>query len=98
MQYLYLIAQVFNDVQDDINIPKPDATSERIQTILQIVFTTTGVIAVLIISIAGLSYVISAGDSQRVARAKDAIMYAIIGLVVSIMAFAIVTFAIERIF
>jgi hypothetical protein len=98
MRLMYQLAQLFNEVEEQINIPKADAGADKVQTVLQIVFQVTGVIAVLIIAIAGLSYVLSGGDPQRTARAKDAILYAIIGLVVSIMAFVIVTFVIGRLF
>lgn len=97
MKYLLTLAQIFQGVENNVNVPKI-STENRIQTILQIVFTTTGIIAVLIIAIAGLSYVISTGDPQRTARAKDAILYAIIGLAISVMAFTIVTFVIGRLF
>jgi hypothetical protein len=40
----------------------------------------------------GLQYVISSGDSKRVESAKSTILYAIIGIVVALLAFAIVSF------
>jgi hypothetical protein len=81
-----------------INLPKTDAGSSQLQVILNIVFGLIGLISVLIIAIAGFSYVISGGDPQRTARAKDAILYAVIGVVVSISAFTIVNFVIGRLF
>lgn len=97
------IAQVVNT--QAIELPnKVPATegggplSERIAIILQFVFVTMGAIAVLIIAIAGLQYVLSGGDPQKTTRAKDTILYAVIGLVVAIMSFAIVTFVLGRIF
>ncbi len=81
------------------NIPTIDNPGDaQIQTILNIVFVTIGAISVLIIAIAGFSYVLSQGDSQRTARAKDAILYAIIGVVVSLSAVVIINFVIARIF
>lgn len=91
-------AQVFTEVENQINVPKAQAGAVRMQEILQIVFQVTGAISVLIVVIAGFSYILSGGDPQRTARAKDAIMYAIIGLVVSISAYLIVTEVINRIF
>lgn len=70
----------------------------QLQNILSIFFGVMGAVAVLIIVIAAFQYVISAGDAGKVARAKDAIIYALVGLVVAIMAFAIVNFVLDGVF
>lgn len=59
-------------------------------TILYIV----GIIAVIMLIIGGIRYVISGGDSKKVTDAKNTVLYAIIGLVISFLAFAIVNFVI----
>jgi hypothetical protein len=48
------------------------------------------------IIIAGLSYVTSSGDSGKVVKAKNTILYAVIGLAVIIFAFAITSFISSR--
>ena len=60
-------------------------------TILYIV----GIIAVIMLIIGGIKYVISGGDSKKVTDAKNTVLYAIIGLVISFLAFAIVNFVIS---
>lgn len=75
-----------------------NALNDKIGIILQVVFATMGAVAILIIAIAGLQYVLSNGDPQKTARAKDTIIYAVIGLVVAIMSFTIVTFVLGRLF
>ena len=55
-----------------------------------------GVLSVIMIIYGGIIYVISAGDSGRVSKAKNTIMYAIVGLVVALLAYAIVNFVITR--
>jgi len=72
-------------------IPHVNATSARLQDILSIVFATTGAIALLIITISGFRYIASRGDPNAVAGAKNAIIYAVVGLLVSVSAFSIVT-------
>ena len=57
-----------------------------------------GFIAVVIIIYGGFMYTTSAGDSNKVTKAKNAIMYGIIGLVVAMLAFAIVNFVIGGLF
>lgn len=74
------------------------ALTPVIQTVLQVTFGTMGAVAVLIITIAGTQYILSNGDPQRIAKAKDAIIYALIGLVVAILAFSIVTFVLDGVF
>jgi hypothetical protein len=51
-----------------------------------------GAISVIMIVVGGLRYVISNGDSKQISAAKDTILYAVIGVVVAIAAFAIVNF------
>lgn len=54
-----------------------------------------GVIAVIMLLIGGIKYVISGGDSKKVTDAKNTILYAIIGLVIAFLSFAIVNFVIS---
>lgn len=60
-------------------------------TILYIV----GVIAVIMLIIGGIKYVVSGGDAKKVTDAKNTVLYAIIGLVICFLAFAIVNFVIS---
>ncbi|MEK7153080.1 MAG: hypothetical protein AAB834_03975 [Patescibacteria group bacterium] len=83
-------------VVDTGPLPKPTADSARLQLALSTVFLTLGAISLLVITIAGFRYVISHGDPRLISQSKNAIMYAVIGLVVSITAFAIVNFVIGR--
>lgn len=54
-----------------------------------------GIISVLIIIYGGIRYTISGGDSNSVVAAKNTILYAVIGLVVAMMAYAIVNFVVS---
>ena len=60
-------------------------------TILYVV----GIIAVIMLIIGGIKYVVSGGDSKKVTDAKNTVLYAIIGLVVCFLAYAIVNFVIS---
>lgn len=51
-----------------------------------------GVTAIVMLIVAGLLYVISAGDPSKTKSAKDAILYAIIGLAVALLGSAIINF------
>ena len=64
-----------------------------VNTLLYIV----GALSVIMIIIGGIMYATSAGDSGRITTAKNTITYAIVGLVVSFLAFAIVQFVVTQI-
>ena len=51
-----------------------------------------GAISVIMLVIGGILYTTSAGDSAAVTSAKNTILYAIVGIVVALLAFAIVNF------
>ena len=53
-------------------------------------FTWAAVVAVIMIVLGGIFYVTSTGDSGKVAKAKNTIIYAAIGLVISLAAIAII--------
>lgn len=53
-----------------------------------------GAIAVIFLIIGGLRYVISNGDSKNVEAAKNTILYAIVGIVVAVISYALVQFVI----
>lgn len=84
--------------KSEVKIPQPGANTAQIQSFLQIVLTIAGAVAILMVVIGGFQYVISSGDPQKTARAKDTILYALVGLAVAVFAQAIVTFVLGKIF
>lgn len=64
-------------------------------TIVNILLFLIGAISVIMLIIGGIRYTISAGDSGNVTAAKNTIMYAIIGLIVAFLAFAIVNWVLK---
>ena len=67
--------------------------SRLTNTILLIV----GLISVIMLVYGGLRYILSGGDSKKVTDAKNTILYAIIGLIISLLAFAIVNFVLNSV-
>ena len=65
-----------------------------ITNIVNILLFLLGAVAVIAIIIGGIMYTVSSGDAGRAKAAKDTIMYAVIGLIVAILAYAIVNFVI----
>lgn len=73
----------------------PAQVDGTVFSILTTVYYVAGAIAILIIVIAALIFVTSAGNPERVKQAKNAIIGAVVGLLVIIMAFAITQFVIR---
>jgi hypothetical protein len=67
---------------------------QRAKDVVNIMLYILGAIAVIIIVFGGIRYVTSTGDSGRVKAAKDTITYAVVGLIIAILAYAIVNFVI----
>lgn len=78
-----------------------EGRSERvepfIERVVNLLLFILGIIAVIVIIIAGIMYAVSAGDSSAVTKAKNAILYAIIGLVVALLSYAIVNLVVDRV-
>lgn len=60
--------------------------------IINIALFIIGALAVLMLIIGGIRYTVSGGDTAAVTAAKNTILYAIIGIIVAILAYAIVNF------
>jgi uncharacterized membrane protein len=58
--------------------------------IVNILLFVIGAISVIMLIVGGIRYTVSAGDASAVTGAKNTIMYAIVGLVVAFLAFAVV--------
>lgn len=67
-----------------------------LQNGLNIVYFLAGIIAVIVIIVAGIMYATSSGDQARITKAKNLILYSIAGLVIILSAFVITNFVIGR--
>jgi hypothetical protein len=56
-----------------------------------------GIIAVVMVIVGGLKYITSGGDSNKVGSAKNTLLYAIIGLIIVVMAQIIIHFVIHEV-
>lgn len=78
----------------DAHIPAVVANDAQLTNILNTVYTVAGIIGVIVIIIAGFLYTTSGGDASNVQKAKNAILYAVIGLIVIMLAFVITNYVI----
>jgi len=74
-----------------------DNLEGNVIAILNAVIGVLSFVCVIVIIIGGVNYMTSSGDAGKVKKAKDTILYGIIGLVVCVLAFAIVNFVISNI-
>ena len=65
------------------------------KTITNVLLFIIGAISVIMLIIGGIRYVVSGGDSGAVTSAKNTILYAVVGIVVAILAYALVNFVIS---
>ncbi len=70
-------------------------TKKFIKTVTNILLFAVGIISVIMIIVGGLKYTVSNGDSSQVTSAKNTILYSVVGLIVAILAYAIVGFVVE---
>lgn len=91
MKYFELLA-VGIDAEAN-NIPKISAAGV-LDGVLDTVYWAAGLMAVVMIIIGGLMYILSDGNAQKITRAKDIILYGVVGLVIVLVAFVITNFVI----
>lgn len=88
---LRILAQV-EIKKSELNIPQGDLTDVSVRSGMRLAFGLAGGIALIIVTLAGFKYVLSQGNPQETAKAKDTILYALVGLVIMVLAYGIVTF------
>ena len=70
--------------------------ASTVRTVVNMLLFIIGLVAVIVIVYSGIKFVVSSGDSNAVKSARDTMLYAVIGLVVAIMAYAIVGWVVGR--
>jgi hypothetical protein len=79
------------------DLPQTTADNAHLIAVKNIVLNIVGAMTLLIIVVSGFRYIVSAGDPQKTAKARNGVIYALVGLVIAIAANAIVTFIINRV-
>ncbi len=73
---------------------KDENANDLIWDIVNILLYIVGILSVIMIIVGGIMYTTSAGDSGRVTKAKNTLMYSIVGVVVAFLAYAIINWVI----
>lgn len=74
-----------------------DDLKNVISSIIKGVIGIIGAVAAIFILVGGINYMTSAGDAAKLEKAKKTILWAVIGLVIAVLTFAIVNFVIGNI-
>lgn len=75
---------------------KTDSATSLFHAIVNTLLLVLGSIAVIMIIIGGIRYTTSNGEAANTKAAKDTILYSVVGLVVALMAYAIVNFVVTQ--
>lgn len=75
-----------------------NALMSRVKTIINVVLGIVGLVAVVMVIIGGISFITSQGDAAKISKAKNTVLYGVIGLVIALLAFAIVYFVLGNVF
>lgn len=87
-------------INADVNAVNPGGLSSNltksVQGIINVLIGIIGVVAVIMLIIGAFQFVVSSGNSDATKKAKDTILFAIIGIVVALLSFAIINFVLAQ--
>jgi type IV secretory pathway VirB2 component (pilin) len=84
------------DATSEVCKNSSESVQQPVQNIISTLLVAVGIIAVIMIIVGGLRYILSNGDASKIKSAKDTVLYSVVGLVVAMLAYAIVNFAVAQ--
>lgn len=85
-----------DSAKGDGSADKVDDPNSLVKTVVNTILYVVGILSVIMLIWGGINYTTSAGDSNKVTTAKNTIIYAVIGLIVAIFAYAIVNYVLAN--
>lgn len=87
-------------IEDGIEAATPSGAgganiNQIVRNVVNVLLWVVGIASVIMLIVGGIRYVVSAGDQNAVQGAKNTILYALVGLIVAFLAFALINFVIE---
>ncbi len=80
-----------------VGVEADEGLQNNITNIINVIIGLLGIVAVVVIILGGVQYMTAGGDAAKVKKAKDTILYGVIGLIIIILAAAIVNFVIAKV-
>ena len=85
-----------NNARGDDQPERLDGDDGMFKQITDVLLFIIGAISVIMLIVGGIRYVVSGGDQGAVTAAKNTILYAIVGIIVAILAYAVVNFFVNQ--
>lgn len=86
-----------NEIIENINVPSTNTDLPGIVIdIINIVLGLLALVAIIIVLIGGFEWMTAGGNEDKVATARKRLIYGLIGLVIIFLAYAIVTFVLDK--
>jgi FtsH-binding integral membrane protein len=80
---------------DELGLPQVSINAGTILAITNTILFIAGALAVVFIIVGGIQYATAAGNPQRAAKARSTLLFAVIGLVIALLARALINFALD---
>lgn len=97
---LFLLIPAFSSAASSVTVNNPLGSNDVqtiINNIVNAILGVVGLVAVAMIVYAGVLYTISGGEQKKLDTAKSTLTYAIVGLLVALLSYAIVNFIISAV-
>jgi hypothetical protein len=78
---------------NDNSITGPNGVISKATNIITLI---VGIAAFIVIVVSGLQFILGVGDPARIANARNALIYAIVGIIIAVMAQVIVKFVVNK--
>lgn len=91
-----MIIKILFFAADSLGLPQVNATPAKLRDILTYSFVILGAISLLVIVLAGVKFITAGGNPEKITKARNTIIYALVGLVVAIFAAVIVSLVIKK--
>lgn len=88
----FIVANAYSIKAQDIGLDGPANLGTVFSDVVKLLTYLIGLLSTIFIIVGGLQMVSSAGDPQRFRMARETVIYSCVGIIIAIMAFAIVTF------
>lgn len=90
------IAGGANAAKGDDQPESLDGDEGMFKKITDVMLFIVGAVSVIMLIIGGIRYVVSGGDQGAVQSAKNTILYAVVGIIVTLLAYAVVNFVVTQ--
>lgn len=99
MSFFKLVGSTFGLTVNDLNGGGMvnNSIENVVKNVVNVAMSILGVVSVIMLIYGGYMYTTSGGDAAKVTKAKNTILYAVIGLIIALLALAIVNFVLANI-